>query len=673
MMVFSEFEIYLLLFIIGLSIWLFVRSLSKIKNSINRVQGELNTKNFGRRLIKVIFNDLLLLKPTWRIRFWTNLFHIIAVWGFILYFPLNIFELIHHIFPIFQIPGLIGNIYRLFIDIFSVFILTAAIFFTVRRFLINKSPFKVRDNVMVLPDAINGIKRDSLIVIILIFCHVGGRLLSESLWLAGNTRDFWQPAASFLSTLWRTGDPEVFLWHLATWVSLLSLFIFIPYFPYSKHIHLFFAPLNHLLKPERKSLSELDMINFEDDSLELFGSLHLEELDKAAIIDSFACIMCFRCQDVCPPYLTGKQLSPAALEINKRYFLNKNFNVFSVENSSTPPLIDFAISEEAVWACTACGACVDICPVGVEPMRDILQIRRGLTLMENSFPKPFQILFRNLERYANPWGLSPNDRTEWTEGLNVPTIEEIPDPDLLWWVGCAGAYDNRAQKTSRAFAQILNLSGIKYAILGSRESCTGDAARRAGKEDVFYELAITNIEILNQINPKKIVTSCPHCLHTLKNEYPSFGGKYNVIHHSQFLEEFRFDQNSQFPEGFSDTSQKLSFHDPCYLSRFNPSGFQVNSLFSTFNDRVSEIPNAGINTFCCGGGGSQMWKEEEFGNTAINEARLNQLLKESPDCLITACPFCKTKMEDAVTQSGQALIVEDLAEYYLKKITKESL
>jgi Fe-S oxidoreductase len=250
--------------------------------------------------------------------------------------------------------------------------------------------------------------------------------------------------------------------------------------------------------------------------------------------------MCNRCQDACPAYHTGKVLSPSALEINKRYYLNDEGARLAAGKESELSLLDFAISPEAVWACTACGACVETCPVNDEPMRDILDIRRNLVLMENNFPSQLQQAFKGMERLGNPWNMAPESRLDWAQGLNVPTLEQNPEPDILWWVGCAPATDPRAQKTARDFVKILNTAGVNYAVLGKRERCTGDSARRAGNEALFFELAMSNVELLNEAlgeRPKRIVTTCPHCLHTLKNEYPDYGGHYEVIHHTQLIEE----------------------------------------------------------------------------------------------------------------------------------------
>ena len=347
--------------------------------------------------------------------------------------------------------------------------------------------------------------------------------------------------------------------HIAFWLSIGAVVAFLPYFPYSKHIHLFFAPLNFALKPERKSIGELSYINLDDQSIEQFGAAKMKDLGWEQIMDSYACIMCFRCQEVCPAYNTGKLLSPAALEINKRYHLNDG-------GLTDVPMLNL-ISEEAVWACTSCGACVDICPVGNEPMRDILDIRRNLSMMESSFPKQLETAFKGMERNMNPWNVSQADRMKWAEGMSVPTIEQNGEPEILWWVGCAPATDSRAQKTAQAFAKILNAAGVNYAVLGKNESCTGDSARRAGREDIFFGLASQNVEILNEVAPKRIVTTCPHCLHTIKNEYPAFGGNYQVIHHTQLINELV--GAGKISMNLEGDNMKVTFHDPCYLGRHN--------------------------------------------------------------------------------------------------------
>jgi Fe-S oxidoreductase len=386
--------------------------------------------------------------------------------------------------------------------------------------------------------------------------------------------------------------------------------------------------------------------------------------------------MCFRCQEVCPAYNTGKVLSPAALEINKRYYLNHEEGTKFANGDASKPLLEFAISEEAVWACTASGACIDICPVGNEPMRDILDIRRSLVLMENNFPKQLENAFKGMERNTNPWNVSQAERMKWAEGLNVRTIEQNPEPEILWWVGCAPATDARAQKTAQAFAKILNASGLNYAVLGQNEQCTGDSARRAGNEYLFFELASANVELLNEVKPPRIVTTCPHCLHTIKNEYPAFGGNYEIIHHTQLINELvgagkiqlsvTGDQPAPaLPVG---PGYSVTYHDPCYLGRHNGITDAPREDLNHAGLVTIEMPRHGEKSFCCGAGGAQMWKEEEHGAINVNRARFAEAKATGASTLAVGCPFCMTMLNDASKADGEQMKVKDVAEIVAERL-----
>ncbi len=515
------------------SLYYTYRGVARIMGHINSGQGKIDwslaTKRVGELILKVG-----LFQPVFRFRLWPSILHGLIGWGFLSFLLINLADLIYAFtnFKLLDQIGLVGNFYRLFADIANVAIIVGIVAMAIRRFILRPATLTTRETTLLHPKARFGIMRDSAIVATFIFIHNLMRFLGESfgLALAGHT-DSWQPNISAVSQLWAGMSPSALVVgeHLAFWLSIGAVVAFLPYFPYSKHIHLFFAPINFAVKPERKSIGQLSYINLDDQSIEQFGAAKMKDLGWEQIMDSYACIMCYRCQEVCPEYNTGKVLSPAALEINKRYHFNNG--------GTTDVAMTELISEEAVWACTSCGACVDICPVGNEPMRDILDIRRNLSMMESAFPKQLESAFKGMERNQNPWNISQADRMKWADGLKVPTIEQNPEPDILWWVGCAPATDARAQKTAQAFTKILNAAGVNYAVLGKNESCTGDSARRAGREDIFFGLASQNVEILNEVAPKRIVTTCPHCLHTLKNEYPAFGGNYEVIHHTQFINE----------------------------------------------------------------------------------------------------------------------------------------
>jgi Fe-S oxidoreductase len=431
------------------------------------------------------------------------------------------------------------------------------------------------------------------------------------------------------------------------------------------------APINFLLSPHYRSPGELEKLDFEDESIEQFGATRIEDLSWSSLLDGYACIMCNRCQDACPAYTTGKVLSPAALEINKRYFINQEGAALAAGEQSSQALLEFAISEEAVMACTACGACTEICPVGNDPMRDIMDIRRSMVLMENKFPEEWQSAFRGMERSVNPWNVPQTERMQWAEGLDVPvpTYEQNPDADILWWVGCAPSTDARAQKTAHALAKVLNAAGVNFAVLGKQEQCTGDSARRAGNEYLFFELASANVEMLNVVAPKRILTTCPHCMHTLENEYPQFGGNYEVVHHTEFIDELVQAGRLKLTAG---TLDRLTFHDPCYLGRQNEVLIEPRKILSNVSGDFVEMEKSGERSFCCGAGGAQMWKEEEAGDMRVSSERIRQAQATGADTVALGCPFCMIMLTDAAKADAPDLQLLDVAEIVALNLEEQS-
>ena len=643
------------------------RILKNIASGQGKPDWNVVAKKAGGAIVK-----FLTFQPVFRFRLIPSFLHGLIGWGFIGFLLINLGDLIYAYFDwrLLDNTGIFGDVYRLLADILNIAILVGIVAMAVRRFILRPATLTTRQSTLLDPLARTGINRDSAIVAGFIFIHNTSRLLGESFFLAqhGET-DSWQPFISTVSKLWVGVDPMVLTVgeHLAFWLSVGAVVAFLPYFPYSKHLHLFFAPINFALKPERKSIGQLSYINLDDEKIEQFGAAKVSDLGYEQIVDAYSCIMCFRCQEVCPAYNTGKILSPAALEINKRY----NFN----HGGGTDKPLTELIPEEAVWACTSCGACVDICPVGNEPMRDILEIRRNLAMMESSFPKQLETAFKGMERNMNPWNVNQGDRMKWAQGLKVPTIEQNPEPDILWWVGCAPATDARAQKTAQAFAKILNAAGVSYAVLGKSEQCTGDSARRAGREDIFFGLAMGNVEILNEVGAgspgpdgkqMRIVTTCPHCLHTIKNEYPAFGGNYEVIHHTQFINELVGAGKVQL--SMSSDQLSVTFHDPCYLGRHNGITGEPRNVLQSTGAVTVEMPRTGAKSFCCGAGGAQMWKEEEAGTQKVNVARFVEAKATGAQMVAVGCPFCLTMMVDASKADNDSLQVKDVAEIVAERI-----
>jgi len=666
-----------ILFVIAtlVSLYYTYRGVARIMNHINSGQGKIDWSLAYKRIGDLILK-VGLFQPVFRFRLWPSILHGLIGWGFLSFLLINLADLIYAFtnFKLLDHVGLFGDLYRLLADIANVAIIVGIVAMAIRRFILLPATLTTRETTLLHPKARFGILRDSAIVATFIFIHNSMRFLGESSYLALQDSaipasayrfldmplDQWQPFISSFALLLTPLSPATLeiIEHITFWLSIGAVVAFLPYFPYSKHIHLFFAPLNFALKPERKSIGELSYINLDDQSIEQFGAAKMKDLGWEQIMDSYACIMCFRCQEVCPAYNTGKLLSPAALEINKRYHLNDG-------GLTDVPMLNL-ISEEAVWACTSCGACVDICPVGNEPMRDILDIRRNLSMMESAFPKQLETAFKGMERNMNPWNVSQADRMKWAEGMSVPTIEQNGEPEILWWVGCAPATDSRAQKTAQAFAKILNTAGVNYAVLGKNEACTGDSARRAGREDIFFGLASQNVEILNEVAPKRIVTTCPHCLHTIKNEYPAFGGNYTVIHHTQLINELV--GAGKISMNLEGDNMKVTFHDPCYLGRHNKTFDAPRSTLENAGVTTIEMPRNSAKSFCCGAGGAQMWKEEENGTARVNEARFAEAKSTGANTVAVGCPFCLTMMSDASKADGGNIQVKDVAEIVAERM-----
>ena len=357
------------------------------------------------------------------------------------------------------------------------------------------------------------------------------------------------------------------------------------------------------------------------------------------------------------------------MELNQ---LSKYSRGFDQGDPSPNPLLAFALSPEAAWACTTCGACIDVCPVGDEPMLDIIDIRRQQVMIEGEFPTQLQTAFRGMERANNPWGINHDKRLDWAEGLNVKTTEQNPEPDVLFWVGCAASYDPQSQKTARAFVQLLDHAGVDFAVLGKRECCTGDSARRAGNEYLYRQLADTNVATLNEIRPKLIVATCPHCMNTVGKEYKQLGGDFKVMHHTEYLETL-VSQGKLVPAMSPST---ITYHDPCYLGRHNGIYDPPRNLLNVLSNSVVELPRNRENSFCCGAGGAQFWKEEEEGTGRISDNRYReaqQVLEVAEDkVLAVGCPFCKSMLESTPGRGADTLSVRDIAELLLDGVQQRS-
>lgn len=661
----SPTEKLLFILLVAISIGATIVTFEEMRRIIARGRDELRLDDLPRRLLAGVV-ALITQGRILKNRKVTSLMHYGVAWGFIFYGLVNVFDVIEGFVLDFHVPGVLGEAYRFLADIFSVAVLVGVAYLIIRRLLSQSEDGTLswRENVKLMPKVRSGVPQDSLVVGVFIFLHVGFRFLSQTFDIALEGADAAQPFATAMAGLWQGFSAPALIigFHASWWLALGLIFLFLPYFPYSKHAHLFMGPLNFMTRPERPALGAQDPIDFEDESIEQFGVARMTDLPQTHILDAFACIMCNRCQDACPAYVTGKELSPAALEINKRYYLKQNMSHLAAGNADEPHLMDYAISESALWACTACGACVEVCPVGNEPMFDILNIRRDQVLMEATFPNELQGAFRGMERTGNPWSAT-EDRLAWTQTLDfdVPTVEENPDFDVLYWVGCAGAFDPKGQEVARSVATVLRAAGVNFAVLGSMETCTGDSARRAGNEYLFYEMAMANIETLTEIgaDQKRIVTGCPHCLHTIGKEYGDLGANFHVMHHTQMIADLvgrgklRLNGNQL---------EHVTFHDPCYLGRHNGIYDDPRQALAQAGATLLEMDRNRNKSFCCGAGGAQFWKEEEPGAQAVSNNRYEEAQQTGAKTLAVGCPFCARMLEDAGKEAGETMQVMDVAE-----------
>jgi Fe-S oxidoreductase len=575
--------------------------------------------------------------------------HAAIFWGFLVLFPTILIAMIGAVDPHATLPWLgAQGWYALLVDVFALLVLLGVI----TAFVIRKVQRPKRFAGSHIGEAD------------LILAMIAGIVITLFLWhssqIALGLNDYpadWAPISSSIALVLH-GPLVPYLERAAVWAHVLIILSFLVYLPYSKHLHIVVAAFNVYFGRTR-ARGRLEPIDFDQPEAEVrFGSATVADMTWKQTLDTMSCTECGRCQDVCPAYATGKALSPKLLimAIRDQVMMEGPKALARSGSYTPPPIVPNAVTDDIVWDCVTCGACVRECPVGIEHIDHVIDLRRNLVMVESRFPEEAGAMLRDVDRSSNPWGKPQADRAHWADGLGVRVLEPgDPAPDVLFWVGCAPAFDERARQGAVSTAKLMLAAGIDFAILGPREACTGDPARRMGDEYTYQKLAGQNVGTLNGAGIKKIVTTCPHCFNTIGNEYPDFGGRYEVVHHTEFLAELVRDGKLNPLAG----DRTITYHDSCYLARHNDVRSQPRELVDAVGKAI-EMPRNRERTFCCGAGGARMWMEEKRGRP-INQERVREAAETGAETLAVACPFCTVMLDDGVRETGTRMQVIDLA------------
>ena len=572
-----------------------------------------------------------------------GLVHALIFWGFLVLFPTIVMAMIAAVNRNWSIPWLgAQGWFMALVDVFVIAVLAGVVAAVVIRKVVRPARFDGSH----LGEADLILALITLVVLTLLCWHASRIAAGLNEWPAGD---------SFLANALAGAMPSPRVSErVFDWAHVLTILGFLVYVPRSKHLHMGTAAIN-VWYGRTRARGRLEPLSFDlpDEELRL-GVGTVGDLTWKQMVDAFSCTECGRCQDVCPAYATGKVLSPKLLVMGIRDQLFAE-GPSLLAGDELSPVVGNGVPEEMVWDCVTCGACVHECPVSIEHVDHIVDLRRELVMMQSSFPAEAESMLRDVERMGNPWGKPQGDRAAWAEGLGVRVVEEgEPAPEILYWVGCAAAYDERARAAAESTVKLLQHAGVDFAILGAREACTGDPARRMGNEYVFQSYAEQNVATLNEAGVTKIVASCPHCLNSLGNEYPDFGGRYQVLHHTELLAELVREGKLRPARG----DGGITYHDSCYLARHNDVRAEPRELVAAVGTPV-EMPRNGKRTFCCGAGGAHMWMEER--GTAINEERAREAVATGAGTLAVACPFCTVMLDDGVRSLESDVRVADVS------------
>jgi Fe-S oxidoreductase len=591
-----------------------------------------------------------------------GLIHAAIFWGFLVLFPTIVIAMIGAVSRDATLPWLGHQGWFAFmVDVFAVLVLAGVIGAVIIRKI--QRPARFEGSHLGEADLILALIAG--IVTTLLLWHASRIALGLNEWPASSS-----PVSNALSNLFRDNDVTKVLERVFVWAHIGIILTFLAYLPHSKHLHIATAAFNVYFTRTR-ARGRLEPLRFDVPEEEMrFGAGTVPDLTWKQTLDTFSCTECGRCQDVCPAWATGKELSPKLLimALRDQVFEEGPPLVRGVEGFEPTPLVPNAVTDNVVWDCVTCGACVRECPVSIEHVDHIIDLRRHLVMMDSSFPAESEQMLRDVERASNPWGKPQTERGDWAEELGVRVLEpgDAP-PEVLYWVGCAASFDERARTAAESTAKLLKAAGVDFAILGPRESCTGDPARRIGNEYLFQAHAETNVSTLNDAGVTKIVASCPHCFNTLGNEYPDFGGNYEVVHHTELLADL-MREGKLAPAG-GGNGQTITYHDSCYLARHNDVRADPREIVQAVGTPI-EMERREERTFCCGAGGAHMWMEERAG--AINEERVREAAETGAETLAVACPFCTVMLDDGVKSRGDDLRVVDVSTLLAESLDEQS-
>ncbi|PID62125.1 MAG: Fe-S oxidoreductase [Ignavibacteriae bacterium] len=598
-----------------------------------------------------------------------GIIHVLIFWGFLLFLFAVVEAMIQGFYSNFSFHflGPIFSFITITQDFFGLLILFAVLYALYRRYFANIKRLDHGKESLI----------DATIVLVMILLVVVSMFGQNIALVAKNNFQLasWEvrPISAMLSPIFFSNPQTASIWYeIFWWMHILVILAFMNFLPYSKHLHVFTSIPNVFFEKLGKKKFEIKPIDLEDESIEQFGAADVNDFTWKQMFDGYTCTECGRCSDACPANTTGKLLSPREIIIQTRKRTEEKAPLVLTNSENTEvlekTLVHNYITPQELWACTTCGACMQECPVTIEHLDTIVDMRRNLVLMESEFPTELNTVFKNLETNSSPWAFNQQDRANWAEGLDVKTMAEDSETEYLFWVGCAGAFDSRYQKVSRAIATLLNKAGVNYRILGTEEKCNGDTARRLGNEYLAQMMIQENVETLNSYKVKKVITGCPHCYNSLKIEYPQFGGNFEVYHHSEVIEDLLSAGKLKLKD--SEQNEKITYHDSCYLGRYNGIYNSPRNLLNSLSENnLIEMKRNESRGFCCGAGGGRMFMEETEG-TKVNIERTKEALETGADTIASACPFCMTMLADGVKDFEKEELVEvkDIAEIVLEKI-----